>query len=381
MALPIFQDSGLKPIYDKVAAGVRLDREDGLALFHSADLLGVGALAQIVRERLHGHKAFYIYNQHLNYSNICINGCKFCAFGRKAGDPGAYEMSLEEIFAKIAARAHEPITEVHIVGGCHPDLPFSYYLEMLRGIKKLRPGVHLQAFTAVEVAHLAGKAGLSVADTLQALQEAGLGSLPGGGAEVFSPRIRQHLCPEKLSPEGWLGVAQTAHRLGLNTNATMLYGHVETLEERVDHLVRLREAQDETQGFLAFIPLAFHPQNTGLSELTGPSAIDDLKTLAVSRLLLDNIPHIKAFWVMLGPKMAQISLCFGVDDVDGTVMEERITHMAGAQTPQGLTRKQLRALIREAGCEPVERDTLYKIVASGQLSVASDQGLGVSIKG
>ncbi|MGA7564418.1 MAG: aminofutalosine synthase MqnE [Desulfobaccales bacterium] len=366
MALPKFQDPHLRSIYDKVAAKVRLDREDGLALFQSADLLGVGALAQMVRQRLHGRRAYYIYNQHVNYSNICINGCKFCAFSRKAGEPGAYEMSLEEIFAKVEARRHEPITEIHIVGGCHPDLPFSFYLEMLRGIKRLRPAVHLQAFTAVEVAHLAGRAGLSVADTLLALKEAGLGSLPGGGAEVFSPRIRQNLCPEKLSPEGWLEVAQTAHRLGLNTNATMLYGHLETLEERVDHLIRLRQAQDETQGFLSFIPLAFHPQNTGLSELSGPSAIDDLKTLAVSRLLLDNLPHLKAFWVMLGPKLAQISLCFGVDDVDGTVMEERITHMAGAQTPQGLTRAQLRALIREAGCEPVERDTLYQIVASDQ---------------
>jgi len=362
MALPKFQDPDLRSIYDKVTAKVRLDREDGLALFESADLLGVGALAQVVRQRLHGHRAFYIYNQHINYSNICINGCKFCAFSRKAGEPGAYEMSLEEIFAKIEARRHEPITEIHIVGGCHPDLPFSFYLEMLRGIKRLRPAVHLQAFTAVEVAHLSDRAGLNVADTLLALKEAGLGSLPGGGAEVFSPRIRQNLCPEKLSPEGWLGVAQTAHRLGLNSNATMLYGHLETLEERVDHLIRLRQAQDETHGFLAFIPLAFHPQNTGLSELSGPSAIDDLKTLAVSRLLLDNIPHLKAFWVMLGPKLAQISLCFGVDDVDGTVMEERITHMAGAQTPQGLTRAQLRGLIREAGCEPVERDTLYRMV-------------------
>jgi aminodeoxyfutalosine synthase len=348
-----------------VAARERLSREDGLALFHSADLLGVGALAQMVRERLHGRKAFYIYNQHINYSNICINGCKFCAFSRKAGEPGAYEMSLAEIMGKVEERAHEPITEIHIVGGCHPDLPFTFYLEMMRGIKKLRPEVHLQAFTAVEIAHLADKAGMNIADTLLALKDAGLGSLPGGGAEVFSPRIREHLCPEKLSPAGWLGVAQTAHKLGMNTNATMLYGHMETLEERVDHLVQLRSAQDETGGFLAFIPLAFHPQNTGLSELTGPSAIDDLKTLAVSRLMLDNIPHIKAFWVMLGPKMAQISLCFGVDDVDGTVMEERITHMAGAQTPQGLTRKQLRALIREAGCEPVERDTLYAVV-SGQ---------------
>jgi aminodeoxyfutalosine synthase len=222
--------------------------------------------------------------------------------------------------------------------------------------------VHLQAFTAVEVAHLAQKAGLSVPDTLLALKEAGLGSLPGGGAEVFSPRVRSNLCPEKLSPEGWIQVAQMAHRLDLNTNATMLYGHMETPAERVDHLAKLREAQDETGGFLAFIPLAFHPANTGLQELSGPSAIDDLKTLAVSRLMLDNFPHIKAFWVMLGPKLSQISLCFGVDDVDGTVMEERITHMAGAQTPQGLTREQLQALIREAGCEPVERDTLYRVI-------------------
>ncbi len=362
MALFRWQDPALQPIYAKVAAGERLNQEDGLNLFHSPDLLGVGALAQMVRERLHGRKAFYIYNQHINYSNICVNGCKFCAFGRKAGEPGAYEMSLTEIMARVEARRHEPITEIHIVGGCHPELPFSYYLEMLRGIKQLRPEVHLQAFTAVEVAHLAKQANLSVADTLEALKEAGLGSLPGGGAEVFSARVRQNLCPDKLSPAGWLSVSQTAHRLGLNTNATMLYGHLETVAERVDHLLQLRAAQDETGGFLAFIPLAFHPANTGLSDLSGPSAIDDLKTLAVSRLLLDNLPHIKAFWVMLGPKLAQISLCFGVDDVDGTVMEERITHMAGAQTPQGLTRTQLRALIREAGCDPVERDTLYRVV-------------------
>jgi aminodeoxyfutalosine synthase len=364
MVLPAIQDPALWPIYDKVAAGARLNQEDGCTLFESLDLLGVGHLAQIVRERLHGRQAFYIYNQHINYSNICVNGCKFCAFGRKAGAPGAYEMSLAEIFDKVEARGHEPITEIHIVGGCHPDLPFHYYLDMLRGIKARRPEVHLQAFTAVEVAHLAQKAEMSVTDTLVALKEAGLGSLPGGGAEVFSPRVRQSLCPEKLSPEGWVEVAQTAHRLDLNTNATMLYGHMESVAERVDHLVRLREAQDETGGFLAFIPLSFHPANTGLSELAGPSAIDDLKTLAVSRLILDNFPHIKAFWIMLGAKLSQISLCFGVDDVDGTVMEERITHMAGAQTPQGLTRAQLRALIREAGCEPVERDTLYRVIAA-----------------
>jgi aminodeoxyfutalosine synthase len=363
MKLSRFEDQALQPIYEKVAAGQRLTAEDGLTLFKSPDLLGVGFLANLVRQRLHGRKAFYIYNQHINYSNICVNGCKFCAFGRKADEEGAYEMTLDEIFGKVEARLAEPISEIHIVGGCHPDLPFSFYLEMLRGIKALRPQVHLQAFTAVEIAHLAELNNASVEDTLRALRDAGLGSLPGGGAEVFSNRVRQDLCPQKLSPEGWLSVAQTAHRLGMNTNATMLYGHMESLEERVDHILKLRAAQDETGGFLAFIPLAFHPQNTALDHLQGPSAIDDLKTLAVSRLLLDNLPHIKAFWIMLGPKMAQLSLCFGVDDVDGTVMEERITHMAGAQTPQGLTRAQLEGLIREAGCVPVERDTLYRQMA------------------
>jgi|UniRef100_A0A7C5EWA9 aminodeoxyfutalosine synthase len=361
--IPFFQDPELYPIFDKVSAGKRLAREDGLVLYASRDLLGVGYLANLVRERLHGRKAYYIYNQHLNYSNVCVNGCRFCAFGKKAEDPQAYTMTLEEVFAKVTARLREPITEIHIVGGLHPELPFSYYLDMLRGIKKLRPTVHLQAFTAVEIAHLADIAGLSVADTLLALKEAGLGSLPGGGAEVFSPRIRQSLCPKKLSPEGWLSVAQTAHRLGLRTNATMLYGHLETLEERVDHLLRLREAQDETGGFVTFIPLAFHPQNTGLPDLPPTTGFDDLKNLAVARLLLDNFPHIKAFWIMIGPKLAQLSLAFGADDLDGTVIEEKITHMAGAQTPMGLTREELLHLIREAGCEPVERDTLYNIIS------------------
>lgn len=359
-----FVDQKLVPVYEKVIVQERLSREDGLTLYRSTDLLGVGYLADLVRRRRHGNKAYYIYNQHINYSNICINGCKFCAFGKKAGDPDAYEMTLEDILAKIEERLHEPISEIHIVGGLHPDLPLSYYLEMLKGIKALRPTVHLQAFTAVEIAHLAERAGLSVAETLAALKEAGLGSLPGGGAEVFSPRIRGDLCPQKLSPDGWLKVCQTAHRLGLNTNATMLYGHLETLEERVDHLVRLREAQDETGGFLTFIPLAFHPQNTQLADLTETTGFDDLKNLAVARLMLDNFPHIKAFWVMIGPKLAQLSLSFGADDIDGTVLEERITHMAGAQTPQGLSRSQLLRMIREAGCEPVERDTLYNVIPS-----------------
>jgi len=354
-----FSDPELIPIYEKVKAQERLGREEGLTLYRSPDLLGVGYLADLVRRRLHGRRAYYIYNQHLNYSNVCINGCRFCAFGKPLGDPQAYTMSLEEIFARVRERLGEPITEIHLVGGLHPELPFSYYIEMLRGIKALRPGVHLQAFTAVEIAHLADLAGLSVAETLATLKEAGLGSLPGGGAEVFSPRIREDLCPRKLSPEGWLMVAQTAHRLGLRTNATMLYGHQETLEERVDHLLRLRAAQDDTGGFLAFIPLAFHPKNTQLSYLPETTGFDDLKNLAVARLLLDNFPHIKSFWIMIGPKLAQLSLTFGADDIDGTVIEERITHMAGAQTPQGLSRQELLTLIREAGCEPVERDTLY----------------------
>jgi len=361
---PFFQDQDLAPLYHKVMTRERLTREDGLVLFRSRDLLGVGYLANLVRERLHGRRAYYIYNQHLNYSNVCVNGCRFCAFGKTGDDPQAYTMTLDEVFAKVQSRLAEPISEIHIVGGLHPDLPFSYYLDMLRGIRALRPQVHLQAFTAVEIAHLADLAGLSVADTLLALKEAGLGSLPGGGAEVFSPRIRLNLCPQKLSPEGWLEVARTAHRLGLKTNATMLYGHLETLEERVDHLVRLREAQDETGGFVTFIPLAFHPQNTRLPDLAETTGFDDLKNLAVARLLLDNFPHIKAFWIMIGPKLAQLSLAFGADDIDGTVIEEKITHMAGAQTPMGLTRGQLLHLIREAGCEPVERDTLYNVIAA-----------------
>ncbi len=368
MIQPFFQDPELVPIYEKVKARERLAADDGVTLFRSRDLLGVGHLANLVRERLHGRRAAYIYNQHLNYSNVCVNGCQFCAFGKTAEDPEAYTMTLSEILDKVAERLDEPISEIHIVGGLHPDLPFSYYLDMLRGIRDLRPGVHLQAFTAVEIAYLAELASLSVADTLQALKDAGLGSLPGGGAEVFSARIRSNLCPKKLSPEGWLEVAQTAHRQGIKTNATMLYGHLETVEERVEHLRRLREAQDETGGFLTFIPLAFHPKNTRLPDLPETTGFDDLKNLAVARLMLDNFPHIKAFWIMIGVKLAQLSLAFGADDIDGTVIEEKITHMAGAQTPMSLTRTQLLRMIEEAGCEPVERDTLYNVIGGKKFS-------------
>ncbi len=355
-------DERLKPIRDKVLQGVRLEKEDGLALYQSHDLLGVGVLANQVREKQNGNRAYYIVNQHINYSNICRNRCRFCAFGKDPEDPLAYQMSLEDIEAKVRERLSDPISEIHIVGGIHPTLPFSYYLEMLKRIKALRPSVHLQAFTAVEIAHLAELARKSIEDTLAVLMEAGLGSLPGGGAEVFSSRIRENLCAKKLPSQDWISVCQTAHRLGIHTNATLLYGHLETLEERVDHLLALRKAQDETGGFLTFIPLAFHPKNTELSEMTGTTGVDDLKNIAVARLMLDNFPHIKSFWIMIGPKLAQISLSFGADDIDGTVIEERITHMAGAETAQAMTREEILHLIREAGREPVERDTLYNTI-------------------
>jgi aminodeoxyfutalosine synthase len=321
--------------------------------------LAVGYLANLVRERKNGNKAFFIYNQHVNYSNICTNLCKFCAFGKEKGHKQAYEMSQEEIQAKIKERLDEPINEVHIVGGIHPDLPFSYYTDMLRGIKEIKPEIHIQAFTCVEIYHLAELAGKPVGETLERLKEAGLGSIPGGGAEVFSPRIRKITCEKKLSGEGWLEVAKTAHRHGLKTNATMLYGHIETVEERLEHLDALRTTQDETNGFLTFIPLAFHPKNTEMSELSRTTGVTDLKNIAVARLMLDNFPHIKAYWVMIGPKLAQVALSFGADDMDGTVKEEVITHMAGAESGQALGHKTLIRLIQEAGRQPVERDTLY----------------------
>ena len=271
-------------------------------------------------------------------------------------------MTVADIEDKVRERLDEPISEIHMVGGIHPDLPYSYYLEALQAIKKVRPEVHIQAFTCVEIDHLAKLSGKNLEETLTELRDAGLGSIPGGGAEVFSPRIREKTCKDKLSGEGWLTVAKTAHRLGMRSNATMLYGHIETLEERVEHLHMLRTAQDETGGFLTFIPLAFHPKNTELADLSRTSGIDDLKNIAVSRLYLDNFDHIKAYWVMIGPKLAQIALSFGADDIDGTVKEEIITHMAGADTEQAMARDNLVRLIKEAGRVPVERDTLYEVI-------------------
>lgn len=358
----LIEQAGFGDILEKVRAEERLSLEDGQRLFESNNLLALGYLANIVRERKNGNQAFFIYNQHINYSNVCTNLCKFCAFGKEKGHEQAYEMTVEEVKDKVRERLDEPISEIHMVGGIHPDLPYSYYLDLLRGIKEVRPEVHIQAFTCVEIYHLAELAGKSVGETLEELKEAGLGSIPGGGAEVFSPRIRELTCERKLSGQGWLDVAKTAHRHGLNTNATLLYGHIETISERLEHLDALRKTQDETGGFLAYIPLAFHPKNTEMSEHSRTTGMDDLKNVAVARLMLDNFPHIKAYWVMIGPKMAQVALSFGADDMDGTVKEEVITHMAGAETEQALGHKTLIRLIKEAGRVPVQRDTLYNVI-------------------
>ncbi len=352
----------LQDIYKKVVDGKRLSREDGLRLYESNDVLQIGRMADIMKERKSGDKTFYIVNRHINYSNICKNQCRFCAFSKEEGDEGSYAMTLDEVIEEARGVVEQGATEIHIVGGLHPKLGIDYYLEMLGRLHKRYPQVHLQAFTAVEIAHLGERAGLSVKDTLVALKQAGLGSMPGGGAEVFSSRVRKELCPDKLEGEGWLGVMREAHRLGLKSNATMLYGHMESAGERIDHMLELRGLQDETGGFMSFIPLAFHSDNTPLEELPRTTAALDLKTLAIGRLMLDNFPHIKAFWIMLGVKLAQVSLSFGVDDMDGTVLVERITHSAGADTPEELSVGEIIKLIEESGHRPVERDTLYREV-------------------
>jgi len=355
-------DPRLEPIAAKVQAGERLSTEDGVALYRSADLLAIGWLANAVRERRHGNICYYNVNRHINPTNVCVAHCRLCAFGRSPDAPGAYTYALEEIFQRAGQGVAEGATEFHIVGGLHPDLPFDYFLDLIRGLKERFPQVHLKAFTMVEVGYFARITKLSIRETLERLKQAGVGSLPGGGAEIFNPRVRKVICDHKVSGRMWLDIARTAHRLGLRSNATMLYGHIENEEERVEHLLLLRELQDETGGFVAFIPLAFHPENTALSHLPKPTGFDDLKNIAVARLLLDNFDHIKAYWIMLTPRVAQIALRFGADDLDGTVIEEKIYHDAGATTPQHMTRQELERLIRSAGRVPVERDTLYRPV-------------------
>ncbi len=356
--------AGLAAIGERVLARERLDVEDGIALFRNRDLAAIGALANHVRERRHGDWTWFNRNQHVNATNVCEASCIFCSFSRlKTGDPAAYTMAVTEAVGRVAAFSDTFLTEVHMVNGLNPDVPFSYYLDILRGWKRIRPDVHIKAFTAVEIHYFAEKYGMSYPSVLGALTAAGLGSLPGGGAEIFHPRARKKLCGDKVDADGWLEVHRTAHRLGLRSNATMLFGSIERIDERVDHLHRLRDLQDQTGGFQTFIPLKYHNENNRLHKLGEPTDVDCLKTLAVARLYLDNFEHIKAYWIMLGIQLAQVSQWFGVDDIDGTVREERIYHMAGAKTPQELTRGELMALIRRAGRIPVERDTLYHVVA------------------
>ena len=362
-------DPKLQPVSAKVMAGERLDAEDGLALYGSPDVLAVGWLANLVRERLHGDKTYFNVNRHINPTNVCVAACRLCAFGRKKDIPGAYTMALEEAWQTAASGYSEAVTEFHIVGGLHPDLPFQYFLDLIAGLKQRFPQVHLKAFTMVEIAFLAKIAKLSIRDTLLALKNAGVDSMPGGGAEIFCDRVRHIICDHKIDGQQWLDTARLAHQIGLRSNATMLYGHIENDEDRVDHLLKLRALQDETGGFQTYIPLAFHPDNTLLSHLPKTTGFLDIRSVAVSRLVLDNFPHIKAYWQMMTPKIAQIAQRFGADDLDGTVVEEKIYHDAGATTPQGLRRQDLIRLIREAGREPVERDTLYRPVTRTETSV------------
>jgi aminodeoxyfutalosine synthase len=366
-------DPRLEPIAAKVREGERLSAADGRLLYRTSDILAVGWMANSVRERLHGDVTYFNVNRHINPTNVCVAACKLCAFGRKKGDPAGYTMALDEAFATAASGLSEAVTEFHIVGGLHPDLPFEFFLDLIRGLKERFPRVHIKAFTMVEIAYLARRAKLTLEQTLAKLREAGVDSMPGGGAEIFSHRVRAIICDHKIDGEEWLETARLAHKMGFRSNATMLYGHIENDEDRVDHLLKLRALQDDTGGFQTFIPLAFHPENTPLDHLPVTTGLTDIRQIAVSRLLLDNFAHIKAYWQMMTPKIAQIALRFGADDLDGTVIEEKIYHDAGATTPQGLTRKELCRLITEAGRVPVERDTLYHAVTR------SEDGLTVAV--
>ncbi len=362
-------DTRLYPIHAKVIAGERLSANDAISLYRTGDILALGWLANLVRERMHGDNTYFNVNRHINPTNVCVAACRLCAFGRKKDALGAYTLALEEAFQTAASGYSEAVTEFHIVGGLHPDLPFQYFLDLIAGLKQRFPQVHLKAFTMVEVAYLSRRAKLSIRETLGQLKLAGVDSLPGGGAEIFAERVRHVICDHKIDGDQWLETARLAHEMGLKSNATMLYGHVENDEDRVDHLLKLRELQDQTGGFQTFIPLAFHPDNTPLQHLPKTSGMLDIKQIAVSRLVLDNFPHIKAYWQMMTAKIAQISLRFGADDLDGTVIEEKIYHDAGATTPQGMRRQELVRLIREAGRQPIERDTLYRPVLRTETSV------------
>ena len=359
-------DHALLPIAEKVQAGERLNFDDGVALYRSGDILAVGWLANSVREKLHGDTAYFNVNRHINPTNVCVASCRLCAFGKKKGDAGTYTMALEEAWETAGTGLTEAVTEFHIVGGLHPDLPFEYFMDLVRGLKVRFPQVHVKAFTMVEIAFLAKRGKMTIPEAIQQMKDAGVDSMPGGGAEIFADRVRHIICDHKIDGGEWLETARTAHKMGLRSNATMLYGHVENDEDRVDHMLRLREVQDDTGGFQTFIPLAFHPDNTVLGHIPRTTGMLDIRQIAVGRLMLDNFSHIKAYWQMMTPQIAQLALRFGADDVDGTVIEEKIYHDAGATTPQGMRRSDLIRLITEAGRVPFERDTLYRAVTRSE---------------
>jgi aminodeoxyfutalosine synthase len=353
-----FENMGLADIRAKVENGERLSPDDGLRLFDCPEPLAVGALAQRMRTRLHGDKAFYVVNRHINYTNVCVNGCVFCAYQREEGQPGGFVLSPDDVLARIDASPLPP-REIHIVGGCHPRLGLDYFESLLRTVRQRLPEAVLKCFTAVEIAHFARLENITTREVLARLKAAGLGMLPGGGAEIFAPEVRQRICPRKSTAGEWLAVHEEAHELGIKTNCTMLFGHIESRADRLDHLVRLRESQDRSPGYTCFIPLPFLTENSQLTIERPLTGLEELRTIAISRLMLDNIPHIKAYWVMLGVRQAQAALKFGADDFDGTVVEEKIGHEAGATSEQGLTRAELQAMIRGCGCTPIERDAYF----------------------
>ena len=372
----------LRPIAEKVLGDGRLDGEDATVCFETPHLLHLGRLANHVRRRLHGDTAFYNVNRHINPTNVCVYtyDCKFCGFAALQGEDHAWEMTHDEVYENAAKQGGDQVTEFHIVGGLHPDLSLEWYLEMLRGLKERFPNAHLKAFTAIEIGWFAQREKMSIAEVLEAMREAGLGSLPGGGAEIFHEEVRAEICNGKLDSDEWIEVHRIAHGMGIRSNCTMLYGHVERVPHKVDHLQRLRDLQDDTGGFNAFIPLAYHPENNYMGLKYHTTGSEDLRHLATSRLFLDNIPHIKAYWIMISPKLAQVALSFGADDIDGTVVEETIYHMAGADTEQHLTRQELERVVREAGFVPVQRDTLYNPIGrpEGATEGAAEVGAGAS---
>jgi aminodeoxyfutalosine synthase len=349
----------LDAIRDKLCARERLSFDDGVALFRHPDVVAVGQLANEVREGLHGDRTYFNRNMRIEVTNVCVASCLFCSFAKlEEGAPGAHTMTLEEAWGELEARLGDPPAEIHIVNGLHPGLPFGYYEELLAGFKRIKPDIHMKCFTAVEIHFFATHYGMTYLEVLERLRRAGLDSLPGGGAEIFHPEVRSRIAHDKATAEEYLEVHRVAHRIGMKTNSTMLYGHIETFEHRVDHLLRLRALQDETSGLQAFIPLAFHPEGNGMRNLPAPTAVDALRTVAVSRLLLDNVPHVKAYWVSMTPEVAQIALRFGADDLDGTIVHETIYRAAGSRSPSGLTVENLVRLIQEAGRIPVERHVL-----------------------